>query len=140
MRAFIIQPAAAISISGFHWADTLLIQTLPTNHEVLTGSAGLRGERGQVKGGNQSDASQWRQTASFLPLGVPQGLRCGWAPMGGRSNRHRGADRGCTEERRCRNARVGASLCFDRAVKRASGAARAYGAPYGQPLHVPARS
>jgi hypothetical protein len=63
MRAFIIQPAAAISISGFHWADTLLIQTLPTNHEVLTGSAGLRGERGQVKSGNQSDAMDATQIA-----------------------------------------------------------------------------
>jgi len=68
-------------------------------------------------------SSQWRQTASFLPPGVPQGLRCGWAPMGGRSNRCRHADRGCAQEWPCINARVGGGRYDGRAGKRGGSAA-----------------
>jgi hypothetical protein len=47
-------------------------------------------------------------SASLLPSGLPQGLRCGRAPLGGRGDRYRNADHRCAAKRLRRNARVGA--------------------------------
>ena len=64
-----------------------------------------------------------RQAPSVLPLGLPQGLRCSGAPMGGRSNRHRSVDGAGTQERPYTNARVGAGHCFARDGRRGGPAA-----------------
>jgi hypothetical protein len=49
----------------------------------------------------------WRQTTSVLSSGLPQGARCGRAPLGGRRDLQGDADRRCATERLCRNARFG---------------------------------
>jgi hypothetical protein len=71
-------------------------------------------------------SSQWRQTASVLPPGVPQGIRRSSAAMGRRSDSHRGADRRRAQEWPCTNARVGGGCSFARGppVRPACGAPR----------------